>query len=60
MDNVGFIWIYIIDNNDNGNDNDNDLKPFGGLLKWGGTPIAGLFHGKSIYKWMMTGGSPIL
>ena len=28
----------------------------------GGTPssLAGLFHGKSIYKWMITGGTSIL
>ena len=34
----------------------------GGVLKWG-HPIAGWFimenHGKSIYKWMMTGGTPM-
>lgn len=35
--------------------------PAGGFRFYGGTPrtLDGLFHGKSYYKWMITGGTPI-
>jgi hypothetical protein len=32
-------------------------KPFGGFLKWGYPKIDGLFHGNTIYKWMITRGT---
>ena len=38
-----------------------NVTHFWGFGKWRVTPIAGWFiNGKSIYKWMMTGGTPIL